>query len=77
ILGRKTGFENFVHLENKFCAPCEKNQCALEINFQHLVILAFSGLLDGKGMFGVEILYLLVGQIVLFVRMNFKVQNPP
>ncbi|MCM1312647.1 MAG: hypothetical protein NC252_07070 [Roseburia sp.] len=60
-MGRKTGFENFVHLENKFCSPCEKNQCALKINFQHLVILGFIGLLDGKGMFGVEILYLLVG----------------
>ncbi|MCM1313269.1 MAG: hypothetical protein NC206_07370, partial [Bacteroides sp.] len=59
-LGRKTGFENFVHLENKFCVPCEKNQCALEINFQHLVILVFCGLLGGEGVFGGEFICLLV-----------------
>ncbi|MCM1419909.1 MAG: hypothetical protein NC224_00745, partial [Bacteroides sp.] len=68
----KTGFENFVRLENKFCSPCEKNQCTLEINFQHLVIFGFSGLLDGNGVFWVEILYLLVGRIVLFVHLNFE-----
>ncbi|MCM1347505.1 MAG: hypothetical protein NC206_10540, partial [Bacteroides sp.] len=59
-LTRKMGFENFVHLENKFCSPCEKNQCTLEINFQHLVILGFTGLLDGEGMFRRKIVYLLV-----------------
>ncbi|MCM1346443.1 MAG: hypothetical protein NC206_05105, partial [Bacteroides sp.] len=59
-LTRKTGFENFVHLENKFRSPCAKNRCALQINFQHLVILTFSGLLDEKGVFWVGFIYLLV-----------------
>ncbi|MCM1421877.1 MAG: hypothetical protein NC224_10835 [Bacteroides sp.] len=72
-MGRKTGFENFVRLENKFCVPCEKNQCALEINFQHLVILGFWALLGIKGVFGVEFLCLLVGQIVLFIFFVFEV----
>ncbi|MCM1311432.1 MAG: hypothetical protein NC206_00170 [Bacteroides sp.] len=76
-MGRKTGFENFVRLENKFCSPCEKNQCALEINFQHLENLGFSGLLDGKGVFGVGFLYLLVGRIILFVSSAFEAQKPP
>ncbi|MCM1313127.1 MAG: hypothetical protein NC206_10225, partial [Bacteroides sp.] len=73
----KTGFENFVHLENKFCSPCEKNQCALEINFQHLVILGFIGLLGGNGAFGVEFINPLVGRIVLFVHSFFESQKPP
>ncbi|MCM1346541.1 MAG: hypothetical protein NC206_05600, partial [Bacteroides sp.] len=71
ILTRKTGFENFVHLENKFRVPCEKNQCALEINFQHLVILGFCGLLDGKGMFGRKFICLFVVWVVLFVHSIF------
>ncbi|MCM1420686.1 MAG: hypothetical protein NC224_04745, partial [Bacteroides sp.] len=70
-------FENFVRLENKFRSPCEKNQCTLEINFQHLVILTFWALLGGTGVFGVEFLYLLVGRIVLFVHSKFKTQKPP
>ncbi|MCM1313681.1 MAG: hypothetical protein NC252_12380, partial [Roseburia sp.] len=77
ILGRKTGFENFVRLENKFCVPCEKNQCALEINFQHLVILDFTGLLGEKGVFRVEIICLLVGRIVLFACLIFGDRRPP
>ncbi|MCM1347317.1 MAG: hypothetical protein NC206_09570, partial [Bacteroides sp.] len=70
-------FENFVHLENKFRSPCAKNQCALEINFQHLVILAFVGLLGGIGAFSLDFMNLLVGRIVLFVRLFFGPQNPP
>ncbi|MCM1346397.1 MAG: hypothetical protein NC206_04870, partial [Bacteroides sp.] len=73
----KAGFENFVRLENKFRSPCEKNQCALEINFQHLVILGFFGVLGGNGAFGVEFLYLLVGRIILFVHLKFEAQKPP
>ncbi|MCM1313110.1 MAG: hypothetical protein NC252_09480, partial [Roseburia sp.] len=42
----------------------------------HLVILSFSGLLDGKGVFGVEFLYLLVGLIVLFVCSVFEGLKP-
>ncbi|MCM1312218.1 MAG: hypothetical protein NC252_04865 [Roseburia sp.] len=77
ILAPKTGFENFVRLENKFTSPCEKNQCALKINFQHLVILGFIGILDEKDVFGVGFIYLLAGRIVLFAHLIFATQKPP